>query len=204
MSKTYNLNLDNEIGSNENCIKANILKHIKLTVSEWDIFFSLLDNKTYNKGETVLKFEEVCNFHGFIIHGFLRTYFLDKKGHEINLVFHTEDWWFADIASFVTKMPSKLNIVAMEDTVVFLISRENLEVLFEKIPKFERFFRILNQRTYAALMGRYIDELTISAKDRYFKFIEMRPTILNRVSLQHIASFLGITKEYLSKIRSEK
>jgi CRP-like cAMP-binding protein len=204
MSKSFNLNLDKEIGLNENSIKANIVKHIKLNDSEWNIFFSLLDNKTYNKGEFVLKPGEVCNFHGFILSGFLRTYFLDKKEHEINLVFHTEDWWFADIASFVSEAPSKLNIVAMEDTVVFIISRENLEILFEKIPKFERFFRILNQRTFAALMGRYIDEIATPAKDRYFKFIEMRPTILNRVSLQHIASFLGITKEYLSKIRSDK
>lgn len=188
----------------EDLIRSNILKHIDVTESEWDIFFGLVEFKTFKKGEYLLKYGEVCNFHGFINKGFLRTFFLDQKGNVVNLVFHTEDWWFGDIGSYVTLTPSKLNTIAMENTEAFILSSESLEILFEKIPKFERFFRILNQRTNAALMNRYIDDLTIPAKERYYKFMQARTNILNRVSLQHIASFLGMTKEYLSKIRSEK
>ena len=185
-------------------IKTNISKHIAVLDSEWDYFFSLVKEETIHKKEFIVKEGEVCHLHGFILNGLLRTYFIDEKGNEVNLVFHFEDWWFGDIGSYVRNEPSKLNTQAMESTKVLLIYREDLEKLFEKIPKFERFFRILNQRTFATLMERYIDDQTKSASERYKQLISKRPEILHRMPQHHIASYLGITKEFLSKIRSQK
>lgn len=185
-------------------LRKNISKHIDICDEEWLFLISLFEERLFLKNEFPIQEGEVCHFHGFVLSGILRTYFLDQKGNVVNLVFHSEDWWFADIASFVTVLPSKLNTIAMEDTLTLVINRVNLELLFEKLPKFERFFRILNQRAYATLTDRYIEELTMSAKDRYFKFVDKRANIYNRISQQHIASYLGITKEYLSKIRAQK
>ncbi|MBX7227869.1 MAG: Crp/Fnr family transcriptional regulator [Chitinophagales bacterium] len=185
-------------------IKTNISKHIAVTNAEWDYFFSLTEEKIIPKKEFIIKEGEVCNLHGFILDGFLRTYFVDDKGNEVNLTFHFEDWWFGDIGSFVRREPSKLNTQAMEDTRTLILYREGLEDLFERLPKFERFFRILNQRTFATLLERYIDDQTKSAAQRYKQLIARRPEILSKVPQHHIASYLGITKEFLSKIRSQK
>ena len=138
-----------------------------------------------------------------MLSGCLRTFYVDNEGQEHIVRFAVENWWTADLGSFITQTPADYNVQCLEKTEVIQFSYNDIEELYIKIPKLERFFRIIIQNAYVASDKRIIQSFSMTAKERYLKFREQYPQIEQRVPQYMIASYLGITKEFLSKIRSQ-
>ena len=119
-------------------------------------------------------------------------------------MFAVQDWWITDIQGFVTGKPAIVNIEAIEDSVVLELQKDDLDKLYVKVPKFERVFRILMQNSYIREQLRTTQNLTLTAEERYVNFVAKYPHVYQRVPLKQIASYLGITPEFLSVIRKKK
>lgn len=176
---------------------------IALSTSELAFFHDLLTWKKFKKKEFILREGAVCHFEAFIIKGCVKSYFTSEDGDETIINFATENWWIGDLASFTSQKVSYLNFEALEDTEVFVIERQQKELLFQKIPAFERMFRLLVQRALVELQQRYFYATSKTAKERYLWFMEKYPTLINRLPQYQIARYLGITPEFLSKISAE-
>jgi CRP-like cAMP-binding protein len=187
---------------NKEPVLINVAKHIILDADEQAFFMSLLEKKVIGKKEFLLQEGDICRHTAFVNDGALRSFTVDDEGHEHILSFAMKDWWIADLYSLITQRPAVLNIEAIPDTEVLLLSRENQEILYRKIPKFERFFRILVENALVANQQRLIDSMSVSAEERYLRFIERYPSVPVCVPQHNIASYLGITPEFLSKIRA--
>jgi len=183
-------------------ILQNVSKYITLSESDEQLFLSLLEVKTFPKKTILLHEGDVCQFEAYVNSGCLRTYYINENGFEVVLQFSIEDWWVSDIASFDSQKPSHLFIETLEDVEVLVLSHENKERLLLEIPTFERFFRILLRRNLAATQSRLIQTMAKPAQEKYLDFIKLYPTISQRVAQHYIASYLGISPEFLSKIRS--
>ncbi|MCC7400995.1 MAG: Crp/Fnr family transcriptional regulator [Chitinophagaceae bacterium] len=184
-------------------ILKNISRFIELTGEERDFFISSLKVKKLRKKQFLLQEGEVAQYQYFINRGCLRTYMINEKGQEHIIQFSIEGWWTGDIYSYLTQTPAKMNIDAIEDSELFCIDNSYMETLYRKIPKFERFFRLLIQNAFIANQSRIIESMSLTADERYCKFIERYPSMEQRLPLKYIASFLGITPESLSRIRSQ-
>jgi len=184
-------------------ILKNINKHIHLTQDEEELFFSLLDEKRLKKKQFLLHEGQVSTHSGFVVSGCLRAYSIDSNGFEHILQFAPSDWWIADMYSYVTQKPGYLNIDALEDSNILLLSRNAQDRLFAEVPKFERFFRILMEKSLVANRQRIIDGLSLTATQRYANFCNTYPTIINSIPQKQIAAYIGVTPEFLSKMRSE-
>ncbi len=188
---------------NTGLILQNTAKHITLDEKEKEFFVSLLQPKTIKRKEFLLKAGEVCKTENFINKGCLRTYTIDENGFEHILMFAIEDWWTGDLYSFPTQTPSTYFIDALEDTEVLQLSKTNLEKLYGQVPKFERFYRIIFQNALIAQHERISQNLSFSAEQRYLHFIKKYPEVEQRISQKHVATFLGITPEFLSMLRKK-
>ncbi len=184
-------------------IDANIAKHIQLTEEEKGLFHSLLTVKKFKKKEFLLQAGEVCHFSGFITKGCIKNYVIDEKGNEFIMYFAIEDWWVGDISSFFEQKPGTLFIETIEDTELLVLDYHSSEKLFKAIPKFERHFRILIQRALSTLQHRFYQTLAKPAEERYLEFLKKYPQVVQRVPQQLIASYIGVTPEFLSKIRAK-
>lgn len=146
---------------------------------------------------------DICPYEAYVVKGLVRTYFINDKGDEVTIHFAKEDWWVGDIASFSLQRPSVLSIETLEDTYILAITYSEKEKLFKEKPLFERVFRMMIQRTHAFMLNRLVSVLSSSADVRYKEFIERYPDVPQRVPQHYIASYLGISPEFLSKIRSK-
>jgi CRP-like cAMP-binding protein len=187
----------------EEAIIKNISKHVSLNKEEKEYFISLLHYKKLAKGEILLNYGEICKQQYFVISGCLRNYSIDEYGKEHIMMFACTDWWTSDLYSYVTELPAENIIDALTDTEVFEIKKEDMEKVYERIPKFERFFRILFQNAMVNNYKRINSVMAIPAEDRYQAFIKQYPGIYKEIPLKHIASYLGISPEFLSKIRNK-
>lgn len=184
-------------------IDKNISKHIQLSEEELIFFHSLLKVKTIGKKQFIQQAGETSHHTGFITKGCVKNYILDEKGHEFIMYFAIEDWWVGDISSFFEQKPGNLFIETIEETEMLTLDYKSSVILFEKIPKFERHFRILIQRSLITLQQRFFDTLAKPAEERYLNFLKKYPEVVNRVPQQLIASYIGVTPEFLSKIRAK-
>jgi CRP-like cAMP-binding protein len=182
---------------------ANISRHISLTEDELDLFISLLHSKTLKTGEFLLREGEICRHESFVTKGCLITYYTDKNGLEHIIDFSVEQWWADDLYSFFTQTASKTSIRATEDTEILQLSKNSLERLFVSIPKFERFFRLLFQNAYIAQREQINSTLSESAEERYLSFIRKKPYAEKRFSQKNIASYLGVTPQFLSSLKKK-
>jgi CRP-like cAMP-binding protein len=180
---------------------SNISRHISLTPGEVDFFTSLLKLKSLANGEFLLREGDICRYESFVIKGCLKTYYLDKNGFEHIIDFSIEEWWADDLYSFLTQTASKSNIKAIEDTDILQIGKTDLESLYQKIPKFDRFFRILFQNAYITQREQINLALSATAEERYLLFIKKKPYAEKRFSQKDIASYLGITPQFLSTLK---
>jgi CRP-like cAMP-binding protein len=183
-------------------VLKNVCKHISLTEEEKDFFISLVEPKTLKKKWLHHESGEICKVSTFVTSGCLKGYTIDKDGGEHILNFAFADWWIADLYSLISQKPGVLNIEAVTDTHVLLLTRDNQEKLYRKVPAFERFFRILIENSLVASQQRLINNMSMTAEERYLQFINKYPTVLEYVPQHNIASYLGITPEFLSKIRA--
>jgi len=178
-------------------------KYVTISEEDFEICKSLFRYKKFRKHQYILQNGEILRNETFIISGCTRTYEVDDNGQEHIIQFGLETWWVGDLHSFLTNSPSRYNIDCLQDTEVLQIPRVEMEELYEKVPKLERFFRILIQKAYVAAMDRIYSNLSKPAPQRYDEFIEKYPEIEQRVPNHQIASFLGITPQSLSRIRSQ-
>lgn len=179
----------------------NVSKHVTLTQEEADYFVSLLEFREIAKKQFVVREGDICRHEHFVLKGCFKTYSVDEKGNEHIIMFAPEDWWTGDLYSYLTGNPSKFNIEAMEDSEVAMISKQNHLLLYEKVPKFEKFFRILFQNALVAQFQRIDENLSLTAEEKYLQFRARYPQLEGRLPLKQIAGFLGITPEFLSIIR---
>ncbi|WP_343330413.1 Crp/Fnr family transcriptional regulator [Polaribacter staleyi] len=179
----------------------NISKHITLSNEEMENFYSLFKKKEVKKKNFLMRKGEICKFEGFVTKGLFRVYHIDNNGVEQVLYFAQESWWITDIDSFTNEKPSHLYIQALENSEVLLISKKDKEFAYNTIPKIEKLFRIMTQKTHIALQRRMIDNLSKTADQRYIDFIEKYPKLFLRLTNIQIAAYLGISHEFLSKIR---
>jgi CRP-like cAMP-binding protein len=183
-------------------ILKNISRFITLTKEEEQYFISLLKIKRLRKKQFLLKEGDVSRYQYYVNSGCLRTYTIDEKGQEHVIQFSIEDWWSGDMYSFLTQTPARYNIEALEDSELFCLEKPALEELYIRIPKFEKFFRHLLQNAFISMQERINATLSQPADERYCAFIERYPKMEQRLPLKQIASYLGITPESLSRIRS--
>ncbi|WP_415327196.1 Crp/Fnr family transcriptional regulator [Chryseobacterium sp. MMS23-Vi53] len=181
----------------------NISRHIQLSEEEFQRFTEPFQLKKFTKKEMVLEEGEHCNFEGFVINGCFKVYFLNENGFEQTLYFAVESWWITDLDSLINNVPSTLNIEAVEDSEVLMISKKDKETLYETMPQVEKLFRIMNQQSSVALQRRILSLMNKTADKRYLEFLEKYPGLEQRLAQQQIASYLGISHEFLSKIRKK-
>ncbi len=185
-------------------ILKNIAKHIVLDKEETNYFSSLIAYKEVSKKTCLLTEGQACKHLSYVHSGALRSYCLDKDGKESTIMFAVADWWVTDMYCFLNNKPAMMYIEAIEDSCIFQLSKENFDKLFSTIPKFERFFRILMQNAYTREQLRVIESLSLAAEERYDRFLLKYPQIVKQVTQKQIASYLGITPEFLSTIRKKK
>lgn len=178
-------------------------KGVVLNAEEIEILQSLFSYKKYRKHQYLLQQGDVCRYESFVIKGIARIYEVDDKGQEHILQFTPEDWWTGDMYSFLSNTPSNYNVDCLEETEVLRITRSDLDLLYEKVPKMNIYFRILYQNSIIAYNRRLGSTLSKPALERYQEFIDRYPFIEQRVPNHQIASFLGITPQSLSRLRKQ-
>lgn len=177
--------------------------HVNLTQNEINLLLENTTHRKYLKGQYIVQQGDICRFENFVIKGCLKTFYVDNEGQEHVVLFAIENWWTADLGSFLTQKPADYNVQCIEDTEVIQFSFDKMELLYQKMPKLERFFRIIIQKAFVASEKRIVRNFSLPAKERYIEFKNTYPQIEQRVPQYLIASYLGITKEFLSKIRGQ-
>lgn len=181
-------------------ILENVAKHVQLTAEEQAYFMALVKPRSLKRREMLLQIGEVSRYSTFVVKGCLRSYNLDKNGFEHVLSFAPPGWWIADMYSFISQKPGTLFIEALEPSEVLLLAKEDQERLYAEIPKFERFFRILIENSLVSNQQRLLDKLSLPAQERYVNFCKKYPSLVNCLPRKQIASYIGVTPEFFSKM----
>ena len=180
-----------------------IAKYVNLTNAEEDFLTSRLTSRKYLKGQYILNQGDISKMQCFIISGCTKMFYLDDNGQEHIIMFSIEDWWTSDLGSFISQTPSDFNVQCLENTEIIEFSYDNIEEIFLEIPKLERFFRKVIEKAFVASQKRIIRNFSLTAKERYVIFRNNYQKIEQRIPQYMIASYLGITKEFLSKIKKQ-
>ena len=181
-------------------ILKNIARFVQLTALEQQKYLSLLTEFKVKKKEFLLQAGDLAKYEYFVTKGCLKVYTLDEEGTPHISMFAVEDFWTGDIASFMTKEPTGYFIRATEDSELLGISRANYDLLFQEIPKFERFYRQLYQRSLISYIRRSNHGISLTAEERYITFKQQYPNLLHRITQKDLAAYIGITPEFMSKI----
>lgn len=184
-------------------ILAYISKYVTLNKEEEFILLSKITYRKYLKNQYVVQQGDICKYSNFIISGCTKTFYLDVNGQEHIIMFSIEDWWASDIGSFITQTSADYNVQCIENTELIQFSYDNQDEILQKIPKLERFFRKIIEKGLVASQKRIVRNFSLSAKEQYVYFKTQYPKIEQRIPQYMIASYLGITKEFLSKIKGQ-
>lgn len=176
---------------------------IILNKQEKELVTQLFQPRLFRKRQYALQEGDVCTQMLFVIKGCLRMYKIDEQGNTHILQFAAENYWINDLGSFHSQTPSELNIDALEDTMVLQISHSNLLALYTEQPKFHRIFRVLVENAYIGLQKRLLQNISAAAENRYQYFLHTYPHLVNRLPQTQIAAYLGITPEFLSRLRNK-
>lgn len=180
-----------------------INKKVSLTAEEEKIVISRTTLRTYLKGQYIVQCDDILRFQNFIISGKVNTFYLDETGDTHIVAFGIKDWWVGDICSFTNRTPAEFSSQCIAKTTLAQINYDDMQKLYSEVPKLERYFRLILEAAYANMSKRIIRNHSMSAKNRYLLFIESYPEIAQSVPQYMIASYLGITKEFLSTIRNQ-
>jgi len=184
-------------------IIAYFSKLLPLDSDEIEAVKTAFIERKIKRRQFILQEGEVCKLNTFVVEGCFRMYFVDERGKEHNIQFAVENWWIGDIGSFHSEEPSKLYIEAIENSVVLQIKKQDQLDLFENYPKFNQIFRVFTENALVAFQRRVLQNISSTAEERYLDFVKRYPYFLNRISNVQIASFLGVTPEFLSTIRKK-
>lgn len=177
-----------------------ISKHIQLSTEEETLIMSFLQAKKLKKKQFVLQEGDINYSAKFVLSGLLRLYAIDKSGFEHIIQFAPAGWWITDMQSYLSQSPGTLFIDALEETEYVEIKKQDMDQLYQQIPKLERFFRILAENALAAQQQRMAATLTLTAKERYSCFIDLYPGLGQQVPQKYVASYIGVTPEFFSKM----
>ncbi len=183
-------------------ILQNITKHITLTPKEEQLFLSKIETHHFKAKSILLNSGQVSKHSYFVNSGILRSFNINDNIVEHVLTFACEGWWIGDMYSLISQKPGNLFIEVLEDAEVVMLSKENQEQLYIEIPKLERFFRILTENSLVANQERLMDNLSLSAEENFEKFCKKYPSLIQKVPQKHIASYIGVTPEFFSKMKS--
>jgi CRP-like cAMP-binding protein len=180
---------------------ANFSRYISLSPEEESLVLDLAVVRNFGRGDFICREGEVNRYTNFITTGSARVYYLDAEGVEHVIQLGIRDWWISDYSSFITQQPGILYCEALERTEVISFSYDHLQHLYDKVPKMERFFRLLIQHAYAAFQNRVLQSLSMDAEQRYIHFRNKYPALDIQLPQKHIASYLGMSAEFLSKVK---
>jgi len=176
---------------------------IAITQEELDLVQSLSFLKKLRKRQYLLQEGDVWKYHAFVCKGCLRTYRTDEKGQDHIMQFSIENWWAGDLESLRSGLPAKSAIEALEDAEVLLFTKENFDIIQQRIPAFKTMAEDILARSFIVHQNRIHTAISYTAEEKYTNFINSYPQIFNRVPLHMIASYLGVTAETLSRIRKQ-
>ena len=183
-------------------ILDNIAKIVTLTPEEQAFFLSKTETKNF-KAKTILQNAgQVCKVGYFVNSGLLRSFNINDNIVEHVMSFACEGWWISDMYSLLSQKPGNLFIEVLENAEVVILSKENQEQLYHEIPKLERFFRILTENSLIANQERLMDNLSLTAEERFEKFCGKYPTLIQKIPQKQIASYIGVTPEFFSKMKA--
>lgn len=185
-----------------------IISYIKRTVAlsdeEATLFSTYFKEKKIKKGQYIIQPDFIAKHRNYIIKGSFRAYVIDQKGHDHTISFAIEDWWISDVNSYIYQQPATMFVVAMEDSMILQIEYDQEKELKNIKHIYETFFRMMAEKSFAFLQRRIITNLTQSAEERYDDFMEKYPVIAQRMPQYVLASYLGMTTQFLSRIRKKK
>jgi CRP-like cAMP-binding protein len=179
-------------------------KYLPLDDREKEALTSRLVQRQIKRKQYILQEGDICKYFTYVVEGCFKMYGVDNSGAEHNLTFAAEDDWITDIDSLHKERPSKLFIEAIEPCTILQLSKGDLWYLYTNYPKFDRNFRVIIEDKYIELQNRLLQTFSATAYERYESFIEQYPNLANRLPNTQIASYLGITPEFLSKIRNSR
>lgn len=182
-------------------LQKSIQEHVSLTDDEWKLCKNSFRPKRMLKRQFLLQKGDICRELSFVEKGALYSYSVDSKGNQHVLRFAFDGWWIADLQSFFTTKASTLNIEVLEDSELLVLDRKNHEKLLEEISAYERYHRIIVQNAYVALQQRVENALGLTAEEKYTRLVDHSPEFMNRVPLNLVASYLGMSPETLSRVR---
>lgn len=182
-------------------LKESLQEHVSLNDEEWELCKNSFRPKRMLKRQFLLQEGDVCRELAFVEKGALYSFSVDSKGNQHVIRFAFEGWWMANLHSFFTEKPTRLNIEVLENSELLILDRKNHDKLLEEVPAYERYHRIIVQNAYVALQQRVENALGLTAEEKYERLIEESPAYLNRVPQNLIASYLGVSPETLSRVR---
>jgi CRP-like cAMP-binding protein len=183
-------------------ILKNIAQHVSLTQQEQELFLSKTEIHHYKAKTVLLNAGQICRQSYFVNSGILRSFNINDNIVEHVLSFACSGWWISDMYSLLSQKPGNLFIQVIEDAEVVILSKENQEILYKEIPQLERFFRILTENSLVANQQRLMDNLSLTAEERFEKFCKKYTNLIYSVPQKQIASYLGVTPEFFSKMKS--
>ena len=184
-------------------IFRNIQKHISLNDAEKKHLAASWAVINITKQQCLLNQGHICKKIYFVESGSLRAFNLSTEGKESTIMFAIKDWWITDMNSFVNQKPALLSIESLEPCKIIALDFYLLEELYQKIPKLERFFRILFQNAYIREQLRALHAISLTTEERYRRFVKKYPAIFEKVTQKQIASYLGVTPEFLSSVKKK-
>jgi len=177
--------------------------YVPLTAEEKNDLSSWVKERKMKRKEFFLEEGQVCHHYGFVVSGCLRTYAVDDSGKEHNLQFAAEQDWVVDLSSFYSDKPGKLYIETLEPAHLLLLEKNDVIQLYKRYPKFVRYFKVIFENKFVEMQNRVLQNISSTAEERYLAFLEQYPRLSNRLPSVHIASYLGVTPEFLSKVRKD-
>ena len=185
-------------------IQNYVARHIELTPEERDYFASVLRVAKVKKKQCIVQPGFVCRYRNYIYTGAMRSYLVGNDGQEHTELLSIDDWWITDYNSYIYQQPATLFVEAVEDSVLVQFDHQSEQLLLKAVPKFERFFRIITERSLAFFHRRMLSNLSMTAEERYEEFVTKYPLIPQKVPQYILASYLGMSTEYLSKLRNNR
>ena len=182
---------------------AEIFKGVVLSEEEITLISNHLSEVHFEKGALIVREGAFVSNKYFIREGCLRSFVMDGKGKEHTLQFAIKEWWISDYAAYFKGEKAAMNIECIQDSLLVKMTKRDRDFLFREVPQLETFFRVKFENTISSFQKRTLAALSYSAKEKYLHFIHTYPEIEQNVKNYHIASYLGITKESLSRVRKE-
>ena len=184
-------------------ILNNIKEYVTLNNEDEQQFISIVRETNVKKRQFIVQPGFVCSHQTYVVKGAFRSYFVNDEGIDHTIQFAIDDWFISDFNSYITQKPASLYIEALENSVIHQIGYDDVEQLCKKNQKFEHFFRVVAQKSFAFSQRRVLSNLKNTAEERYLEFQSMYPEIIQKVPQYALASYLGMTPEFLSKIRKK-